>query len=95
MRHLSRKTLVVCVAVLLFALPVQASKTLKRAKMDARSSSQVSATWLESLWSAVTHLLPGTSQAGRSGKKPVTRPNQIFGTTANGGSCIDPDGCPY
>ena len=100
MRNLSRLTVVLaCVAALLLALPAHAAPPQRS---HAVTLDQAVASWLGSLWTGLTHLVsPVASRpAGHSGKGlSLRRPGQpaqpqLFGTT-NGGSCIDPDGCPY
>ena len=94
MRYLSRRTLVVCVAVLLFALPVQASQP-QRARNTAGAAQAIS-DLLDSLWAEISELfLPGSQRPvkghGTSNKGGATHPQILQGEV---GSCIDPDGCP-
>ena len=94
MRYLSRTTLVVCVAVLLFALPVQATQPQRT--QSTVSAAQTISDLLNSLWAEISQLLlPGSQRSvkghGTPNKGGATRPQTLQGEI---GSCIDPDGCP-
>lgn len=94
MRYLSRTTLVVCVAVLLFALPVQATQP-QRAQNTGSAAQEIS-DLLDSLWAEISRVfLSGIQRPvkghGTSNKDGATHPQILQGEI---GSCIDPDGCP-
>jgi hypothetical protein len=84
MRYLLRSAVVlVFVASLLSALPAQAAPAAPANRAHAAPPAQSLAARLGTLWTQLTHLFaPTTGQAGQ-GK----------GLAAEGGSCIDPNGC--
>ena len=92
MKNLSRTAVVlVCLAALLLALPVQAAAPKSPQRTLASHPDATSLQWLNASWKNLLSFLTLTPLRP-SGANPAAG-DQGRGGTGQGGSCIDPDGC--